>query len=161
VSKYALVALVAGAIVLLDQITKWYIGRTLSLHDSIPVIDSFFHITYVRNRGGAFSLLADLPDTLRLPFFVTVSMVALAALIYFLRSVEVHQRLLLLALAGILGGATGNFIDRVSEGTVIDFLDFHWRGYYWPAFNVADCFISTGTVIVLLYSLLSRNEGRS
>jgi signal peptidase II len=154
-SKYAYVALVASMVVLLDQATKWAIGHNLVLHQSVPVIDPIFYITYVRNRGGAFSILADQPTAFRIPFFVLVSLAAFAALVYFLRSVRSGQRLLLFALAGILGGAIGNFIDRVSAGTVIDFLDFHWRGYYWPAFNVADSFISVGTVIVLLSSLSS------
>ena len=157
-NKYAIVALFAGGVVLVDQATKWLITHSIELHDSIPVVDSLFHITYVRNRGGAFSVLADQPDILRLPFFVVVSVIAFSALVYFLRTVSDRQRLLLFALAGILGGAIGNFIDRISAGTVVDFLDFHWRGYYWPAFNVADCFISVGTVIVLLYSLFAKEE---
>ncbi len=157
-SKYVFVALVAVSVVALDQLTKWIIVRDMSLHDSLPVLDGFFHITYVRNRGGAFSILADQPDMLRLPFFLLVSVVAFAALLYFLRSVGEHQRLLLFALAGILGGALGNFIDRASVGTVVDFLDFHWRGYHFPAFNVADSFITTGTIVVLAYSLFSPDE---
>lgn len=159
-SKYAFVGAVALAVVILDQFTKWLIVRDMTLHESIPVIDSFFHITYVRNRGGAFSILADQPDFLRLPFFLTVSVVAFGALVYFLRTVGEHQKLLLFALAGILGGAIGNFIDRASVGTVVDFLDFHWRGYYFPAFNVADSFITTGTVVVLIYSLFVSEETR-
>jgi len=160
VSKYVFVGAVALTVVILDQFTKWLIVRDMTLHESIPVIDSLFHITYVRNRGGAFSILADQPDFLRLPFFLTVSVVAFSALVYFLRTVGEHQKLLLFALAGILGGAIGNFIDRVSVGTVVDFLDFHWRGYYFPAFNVADSFITTGTVVVLVYSLFVSEENR-
>lgn len=156
--KYGLVAIVAGAVVLLDQITKRAVVESMSLHDSVPVIDSFFHITYVRNRGGAFSIFADLPEWLRIPFFASVALVAFAALFYFLRGVGLQQKLLLVALAGILGGAAGNFIDRITEGTVVDFLDVHWRGFHWPAFNVADSFITVGTVIVLLYSLLAKEE---
>lgn len=159
-SKYVFVGAVALTVVILDQFTKWLIVRDMTLHESIPVIDSLFHITYVRNRGGAFSILADQPDFLRLPFFLTVSVVAFSALVYFLRTVGEHQKLLLFALAGILGGAIGNFIDRVSVGTVVDFLDFHWRGYYFPAFNVADSFITTGTVVVLVYSLFVSEENR-
>jgi signal peptidase II len=156
--KYGFVAAVAASIVVLDQLTKWMITRSMELHESVPVIDSLFHITYVRNRGGAFSILSDQPDAIRIPFFVTVSIVALATLVYFLRSVAEDQKLLLFALAGILGGAIGNFTDRITAGTVVDFLDVHWRGWYWPAFNVADSFISVGTVIVLLYSFFAKDE---
>lgn len=156
--KYGLVAAVAGGIVILDQATKLWVTRSMALYESIPVIDSFFHLTYVRNRGGAFSILSEQPDSIRLPFFLTVSVVAFAALAYFLRTIDPRQRLLLLGLAAILGGAAGNFVDRATQGAVIDFLDFHWRGYHWPAFNVADTFITTGTIVVLLYSLLQRDE---
>ena len=157
-NKYALVAGVATVVVVFDQFTKWLITRSFALHESLPVIDSLFHLTYVRNRGGAFSILADQPDALRIPFFVIVSLVAFAALVYFLRSVDGDQRWLLFALGGILGGAVGNFLDRITAGTVIDFLDFHWRGYYFPAFNVADSFITVGTGIVLLHSFLGQGE---
>lgn len=156
--KYGLVAIFAGAVVVVDQLTKRMVVESMSLHDSVPVIDSFFHVTYVRNRGGAFSILADLPEWLRLPFFVTVALAAFAALLYFLRGVSMQQKLLLFALAGILGGAAGNFIDRITTGTVVDFLDVHWRGFHWPAFNVADSFITVGTVVVLLHSLLAKEE---
>lgn len=159
-SKYVFVGAVAASVVILDQLTKWLIVSDMTLHESIPVIDSLFHITYVRNRGGAFSILADQPDFLRLPFFLTVSVVAFGALVYFLRTVGADQKLLLFALAGILGGALGNFIDRASWGTVVDFLDFHWRGYHFPAFNVADSFITTGTIVVLIYSLFVPDEKR-
>lgn len=157
-NKYVFVGLVAAVVVIADQVTKWMIVRSFDLHESLPVIDSLFHLTYVRNRGGAFSILADTPDSLRIPFFVTVSVVAFTALLYFLRSIASDQRLMLFALGGILGGALGNFIDRISAGTVVDFFDFHWNGYYFPAFNIADSFISIGTTIILLYSFLVKEE---
>jgi signal peptidase II len=72
-----------------------------------------------------------------------------------LRQVAAHQKVLLFALAGVLGGALGNAVDRVRLGQVTDFLDFHWRGYYWPAFNVADSFITIGVSILLLHSFFA------
>lgn len=157
-NKYVFVFSIAAVVLIADQITKWMIVRSFDLHESLPVIDSLFHLTYVRNRGGAFSILADQPDSLRIPFFVTVSLVALAALMYFLRSIASDQRLMLFALGGILGGALGNFFDRISVGTVVDFFDFHWRGYYFPAFNIADSFITVGTTIILLYSFFTSED---
>jgi signal peptidase II len=156
--KYGFVLSVAAIALLLDQVTKWYIRRTVGLYESIVVLDSFFHITHVRNAGGAFSLFAGAPSALRLPFFVLVSIVAVAALLLFVRRVDPRQRLLLFALGAILGGASGNLVDRMRSGEVTDFLDFHWHGWYWPAFNVADSFISTGMVILLLYSFFARDE---
>ena len=159
--KYGFVLSVAGIALVLDQVTKWYIRRTVGLYESIVVLDSFFHITHVRNAGGAFSLFAGVSSTIRLPFFLLVSIVAVTALLLFVRRVEPQHRLLLFGLGAILGGALGNFVDRMMSGEVTDFLDFHWRGWYWPAFNVADSFISTGMVILLLYSFFVRDEGHS
>jgi signal peptidase II len=156
--KYAFVLSVAAVVVVLDQVTKWYIRRTIGLHESIVVLDSFFHITYVRNAGGAFSLFAGAPRALRLPFFILVAIIAVVALLAFVRRVEPGRRLLLFGLGAILGGAMGNLADRMRSGEVTDFLDFHWHGWYWPAFNVADSFISTGMVILLLYSFFWSDE---
>ncbi len=156
--KYAFVLSIAAVVVVLDQVTKWYIRRTVGLYESIVVLDSFFHITHVRNAGGAFSLFAGAPSALRLPFFVLVSIIAVVALLAFVRRVEPGRQLLLFALGAILGGALGNLLDRMRSGEVTDFLDFHWHGWYWPAFNVADSFISTGMVILLLYSFFVSDD---
>ncbi len=156
-NKFAFVLVLALTVVGLDQATKWYIDSRMELYQSIPVIDSFFHITYVRNSGGAFGFLRNANATLRLPFFIGVSIVAIGALLFFVRQVEARQYVLLFALGGILGGALGNLIDRMASGTVVDFFDVHWRGWYWPTFNVADSFITTGVIILVLHSLLVRD----
>ncbi len=156
--KYSVVAAIAAAVLVFDQLTKWYVRRTVSLYESIAVIDSLFNITHVRNTGGAFSLLAGSSRAVRLPFFLLVSMVAVVVLLFFVRRVRPEQRLLLFALGVILGGALGNFVDRLVYGEVTDFLDFHWRGYYWPAFNVADSCITVGMLILLFHSLLVQEE---
>ena len=159
--KYSVVLGIAAGVLCLDQLTKWYIRRTISVYESIAVIDSLFHITHVRNSGGAFSLFAGTSQAFRLPFFLLVCSGAVAMLLYFVSKLEPRQWLLLLALGGILGGALGNLTDRIVSGEVTDFLDFHWHGYYWPAFNVADSFISTGMVILLVHSLLTRDQPES
>ena len=156
--KYSIVFGFAAVVLVLDQLTKWYIRRTVSLYESIAVIDRLFHITHVRNSGGAFSLFANASEAVRLPFFLLVSAVAVAVLLVFVRRVRAEQRGLLFALGLILGGALGNLFDRVVFGQVTDFLDFHWRGYYWPAFNVADSCITTGMLILLFHSLLTRDH---
>lgn len=157
-SKYRFVLSVAAIILVLDQISKWYIRQTIDLYQSIAVIDSFFHITYVRNAGGAFGLLGSAAHAWRLPFFLAVSIFAVAGLLFFVRRIEAGHRWLLFALGAILGGALGNLVDRMASGEVTDFLDFHWRGYHWPAFNVADSGITTGMVILVLYSLIARDD---
>ena len=159
--KYSVVLGIAAGVLCLDQLTKWYIRRTISVYESIAVIDSLFHITHVRNSGGAFGLLAGSNAAVRLPFFFLVSVIAVVVLLYFVRRVEPGQRWLLLALGGILGGALGNFADRMMSGEVTDFLDFHWHGYYWPAFNVADSFITVGMLVLLFHSVRARDPDGS
>jgi signal peptidase II len=158
-SKYGIVFAVAAGVLLLDQLTKWYVREAVGLYESIPVIDSFFHITHVRNKGGAFSLFAGASDAVRLPFFLGVAMVAIVVLTYMVRRINPGDVILLLAFGCILGGAMGNFVDRALAGEVTDFLDVHWRGYHWPAFNVADSAISVGMVVLVAHSLFARDAG--
>lgn len=150
--KIRLITLVVGTILLLDQVTKLAVDRSLALHQSVPVIEGFFHLTYVRNTGAAFGVLADAPKAFRVPFFFIATGAAIGALLVFLRRADTDTPLLLFALSGVLGGALGNLLDRLCYGEVIDFLDFHWRGYHWPAFNVADSCITLGVVGLLFYS---------
>ena len=157
--KYPFVLCVALVVLLLDQASKIYIRHAVRLYESIVVLDPIFHITHVHNTGGAFGILNHSNRALRVPFFVLVSLLAIAVLLAFVRRVEPGQRLLQLALGGILGGAVGNLVDRMVAGEVSDFLDFHWHGYYWPAFNVADSCITVGMLILLGYSLLARDDG--
>jgi signal peptidase II len=156
-TKTLTVILVVGVILVLDQATKMLVSRTLAVHESVPVFESFFHLAHERNTGAAFSLLAQAPAWFRRPFFLITTVVAVLILIWFLRQTAGTNRLMIVALAAILGGAVGNFIDRVLYGEVVDFLLVHWRGYYWPAFNVADSCITLG-VIGLLWS--SAQESR-
>ncbi|MGD0947286.1 MAG: signal peptidase II [Candidatus Binatia bacterium] len=157
-SKYPLVFAVAAGVLLLDQLTKWYIRHSFALYESVTVIDSLFHITHVRNAGGAFGLLNQAARVWRLPFFLAVSCIAVGVLLAFVRRIQPGQRWLLLALGAILGGALGNLVDRMASGEVTDFLDFHWHGYHWPAFNLADSCITAGMVILLLHSLFGHDD---
>ncbi len=151
--KWPFVATVVAGVVILDQITKWWIRDTLPLYSSFAIIPDLFNITHVRNPGGAFNLLAQSHDQFRVPFFLAMTAVAIGALIYFLRELSERQRVLTFAVAGVLGGALGNLIDRVSLGEVVDFLDVYWGAYHWPAFNVADSFITVGVVVLLVHSV--------
>jgi signal peptidase II len=139
-----------------DQVTKVYIDRTMQLFDSIPVFDSFFHITYVRNRGAAFSFLSN--ASWRLPFFIGVSLVASVAILVAFRKLRDDQKLAQVSLAMIFSGAVGNLIDRVRLGEVIDFLDVHWYRHHWPAFNVADSLICVGVFLLAVDMLLEEKR---
>ncbi|GIW40442.1 MAG: lipoprotein signal peptidase [Candidatus Binatia bacterium] len=155
--KHAFFGLVVAGVFVLDQTTKWYVARSFELHESLPVIEGFFHLTYVRNKGGAFGLLAGWDSGLRLPFFLVASALAIGFLFYFLRQLDERDRWGQFALGGIFGGALGNLVDRVRMGEVVDFFDFHFRGYAWPAFNIADSFITIGAVTLLFQSFFPRS----
>lgn len=156
--KTTIVSLIVSIIVILDQITKWLIAQSLPVHDAVPVFESFFHLTHERNTGAAFSLLAQAPASFRQPFFLLTTTAAVVMLLIFLRKVEESDWLTIGAIGGILGGAIGNFIDRVLYGEVVDFLLVHWHGYYWPAFNVADSCITIGVVCMLVASFKSKQN---
>jgi len=145
-------------VLLADQLSKFVVMGALSLYESIPVIPGVFNLTYVINRGAAFSLLAQADASWRHPFFVIVGLVAVTALTilyYHIREEEPRQSL---ALPLIAGGALGNLLDRLRIGGVVDFLDFHWSGYHWPAFNIADSAICIGVGIFLLFSFSPRGR---
>ena len=130
----------------------------MPLHRSIAIIDGFFNLTYVRNTGAAFGLFAGSAEILRRPFLIIVSIVASGFIIVMLKRLRDKEKGLITALAFILGGAIGNLIDRVVYGEVIDFLDFFWGSYHWPAFNLADSFITVGVTITLLILIRAKGE---
>ena len=116
-------------------------------------LTSFLALTYVRNRGAAFSALADAPSTLRVPLFLGVTVLAVGVLLSYLRETPPERRGLIAAFGAILGGAVGNLICRIRAGEVIDFLLLHWHDWQWPVFNVADSAITVGVAVLLLQSL--------
>jgi signal peptidase II len=141
----------ATAVILLDQLTKIVIERIFNFGDVRPVT-TFFNLVLTYNKGAAFSFLATAggwQDS-----FLTFVGLAASAFILFLLARHGHQKLFSCALALILGGAIGNVIDRIVYGHVIDFLDFHWRGWHWPAFNLADSAIVAGAGLLILDELL-------
>jgi signal peptidase II len=150
--RYTLFAVITFVGLLLDQATKLYIDRTMQLYDSIPVVANFFNITYVRNRGAAFSFLSE--ASWRLPFFIGITLVASIAIIFAFHKMRDDQKLAQVSLAMIFSGAIGNLIDRVRLGEVIDFLDVYWYRHHWPAFNIADSLICVGVFLLALDMLL-------
>jgi signal peptidase II len=145
-------------ILVLDQVTKMIVDRTMSLHQSIPIIDGFFSLTYVRNTGAAFGIFSGSHETFRLPFLILVSILALGFVGVMLKRLRDEETGLIIALSFIIGGAIGNLVDRVLYGEVIDFLDFYWSNYHWPAFNVADSCITIGVLITLFYLIKAKGE---
>ncbi|GBK64285.1 lipoprotein signal peptidase [Paenibacillus macerans] len=144
---YFLIALI---VFLIDQGTKYLIATGLTIGEQIPVIGNFFLITSHRNRGAAFSILQD-----QRWFFVTVTAVVVVGIIWYLIKIKKQRnKLLPTALSLVLGGAVGNFLDRVVSGEVVDFLQFNFGSYTFPIFNVADSCIVIGVALIILDSLL-------
>lgn len=136
---------------LLDQASKIQVLRTFQPGEIRPVIDGLFNLTLTFNRGAAFGLWSWLTPGLReLVLGITV-LIAMAVVVYFLTRPYYQNALSQMALAGILGGALGNIIDRVRLGAVVDFLDVYYGTYHWPAFNIADSAICVGVGILILF----------
>lgn len=148
-------AAISGLLVVADQATKAVVQGAMALHESIPIVPSV-SLTYTRNPGAAFSLLADADPTFRSWFFLVISAVALTLVTMFLRRVEQGDWWTLSALSLIMGGAVGNLLDRLRHGEVIDFIDLYIGRYHWPVFNVADSGITIGMVMLLGQVLLQR-----
>ena len=148
-------AAVTLLVLLLDQVTKFFaLGRLFPGHP-VSVIDGFFALTLVLNPGLAFGMLGAVPAAWRWVVAV-LSMGALTVLaVLGARLLPAGGRATQLALGLVFGGAVGNLIDRGRFGAVVDFLDFYWRGYHWPAFNVADSAISVGVTLLALRMLLA------
>jgi signal peptidase II len=144
-------------IIVVDQWTKKVVVGSFNLYDSVAVIDGFFNITYVLNPGAAFGFLAKMSDQYRVAFFVGVTIIAIAIVVYLL----IKEKTIVLrryAYSLIFAGAVGNLIDRITVGKVIDFLDFYVGKYHWPAFNVADISITIGVGLLILDMLLEKKK---
>ncbi len=141
---------VAFVVIALDQLTKTLILGHFQLGDS-RYITSFFNLVRVHNTGAAFSFLAGASGWQRW-FFVGLGVVAAGLITWMLRQ-HGHQRLFAWALALILGGALGNVIDRLLHGYVVDFIQVHWRHWYFPSFNVADSAITVGAALLIFDEL--------
>lgn len=148
----------ALAVILLDQASKLFIQATIPLGQSVPLIPDLFAIVHVLNPGAAFGLLAARSSAFRNPFFIGISLLAIAFILYYRHRGLKGQSLASTALSLILGGALGNLVDRLRLGMVIDFLDVHYFQYHWPAFNVADSAITIGVSLMLLEMILDERR---
>jgi signal peptidase II len=147
---------IAALILIADQFTKVLMVSTYQLGEGFPV-SSFFNIVRVHNEGAAFSFLATAGGWQRW-FFTGLGLVATLFMVWMLKK-HPGQKLFGFAIACILGGAIGNVLDRVMYGYVVDFLDFHYAGIHFPAFNVADCGISVGAALLILDEVLRVRRG--
>jgi len=151
-------------IVLLDQLSKYWVSDALLLYESRPVIDGVFNLTLLHNPGAAFSFLSDAGGWQRWFFIVLSTAISLVILLWLLR-LPAGRGCLTLALVCILGGAVGNLCDRIRLGYVVDFLDVYYDKWHWPAFNVADSAITIGAILLIIDTIwfdqarISRHDG--
>lgn len=173
VYKYRCFAIITPVIFLLDQLTKWWIVRTIPYGQGFPVIPGYCDLVHVHNTGAAFGMLAGAHATWREPFFYAVSLIATGVIVAVARSLGPRDRLVAVILALVLGGVLGNLLDRIRFGWVIDFVSVHWRDVVvrwhlgrwqwqlpleWPAFNVADSAI-TVSMVLLAWHFLNAPKG--
>ncbi len=153
--------LIAALFALADQVLKQIVDKTFALGDSVMVIPGFFNLVYLRNSGGAFSILDGLPPLWGRLFFTCATLAALAFVLYLYRT---HSPGNLWGRAGMIlvfGGGLGNLVDRVAYGEVIDYLLFYYGQYHWPAFNLADSGITVGVGLMIVDLLRSPPETAS
>jgi signal peptidase II len=139
-------------VLIIDQWTKYLVHTKMHLGQSIHLINNFFAFTYVQNKGAAFGFLHSAPDWFREPFFIITPLVALFLIGVFFYKLPDEEKLMGAAFSLIVSGAIGNLIDRLRFGYVIDFLDFYWKTYHYPAFNVADSCIVIGVSFLIIHS---------
>jgi|TARA_B110000263_G_C15154304_1_gene439405 signal peptidase II len=147
--------LIALLTILFDQLSKWWILNVTMVPPRIIPVTSFFDLVLVHNRGASFGIFSDAPGWASIALIVFAILISIALAIWMWR---VHETLLAVALALVIGGAVGNVIDRIRFGAVVDFLDFHVGGWHWPAFNIADSAITIGVILLILDSLKSKPE---
>ena len=147
----------SAAVIVLDQLSKWLVVSHLAVYDSIRVLP-VFNLVLIHNPGAAWSFLAGASGWQRW-FFTILALVVSAAIVVWMRFLPRREyRWRAIALALVLAGALGNVIDRLWHGYVIDFLQFHYHGWYYPAFNLADSAITVGAAMLILEGLFSRRR---
>lgn len=148
-------SLVGASVLVLDQLTKLVVTAVLAPYEIVEAVPGFFNLVYYRNPGAAFGILNRSGFSGKL-ILIGISIGALVLIASMVRGSK--DRLYTWALSLIAGGAAGNLVDRIRQGSVVDFLDFHISGHHWPAFNVADSAITAGVGLALLSFFISRKN---
>lgn len=145
--------LLAGIIIAIDQLTKWIVVRTMEIGERIPVIENFFYLTSHRNSGAAWGILEG-----QMMFFYIITVIFVIGAIYYMEKYAREDKLLAISLGLVLGGAIGNFIDRLLHQEVVDFFDFYLFGYNFPIFNVADSALTIGVILVIIATIFDETQ---
>lgn len=144
---------IALFVVAVDQLTKWLIVKNMEIGDRIIIFNDLFYISSHRNKGAAWGILQG-----QMWLFYIVTVIVVVGIIYYLQTQAKGKPVYQMGLAFILGGAIGNFIDRLFRKEVVDFLDTYIFGYDFPIFNIADAALTIGVILIFIYILL---EGRN
>lgn len=147
-------SMIGVLIIVLDQLSKYWVNATMALGESIEIIPNFFRLTNVHNTGAAWSIFEG-----KMIFFYLITIVFLIAMVYFYRTSEDADTLTKLGMVLMMAGAIGNFIDRLALQYVRDFFDFLLLGYNFPVFNIADISLCIGVALIILSVLLDSYGG--
>lgn len=140
-------------IISIDQLSKWIVVKQMAFGEQIPVIENFFYITSHRNSGAAWGILEG-----KMGLFYLITAVVVIGLIYYLHKYGKHAVWMAIPLSIILGGAIGNFIDRIVRQEVVDFLDFIIFTYDFPVFNLADSSLVVGVGLLLVATIIDEKK---
>jgi signal peptidase II len=147
--------IIALFIILLDQVTKWLIVSRMNYGDSITIIENIFYITSHRNSGAAWGILQG-----KMWLFYVITVIVIVAIIYYIQKAAKGKWLLGVSLSFMLGGAIGNFIDRVYRKEVVDFIHTFIFGYNFPVFNIADSALVIGVILLMIQMLLDERKAK-
>jgi len=161
-AKMRTVAIVLGLVILtLDLLTKWWIQNASWIHD-YTIIDGFFKIHYVQNKGIAFGLFHTSQSPWKEIILSVLAIIAVIVVLYYIWSTPLNQPLLLISLGLLLGGILGNFLERIVHHHVTDFIEVYWQDRFrWPTFNVADTAITCGVLFILYESFMGEESETS
>lgn len=146
---------IALFVIAIDQISKWLIVKNMELGTSIPIIDNVLYITSHRNRGAAWGILEN-----KMWFFYIITVIFVAFIVFYMKKYAKTDKLLGISLGLILGGAIGNFIDRVFRQEVVDFIHVYIFSYNYPVFNIADSALCIGVVLIIIQTVLEGKKAK-
>ncbi|WP_318504877.1 signal peptidase II [Bacillus sp. T3] len=147
--------IIALFVIFLDQLTKWLIVKNLKIGESIEIIENFLYITSHRNRGAAWGILQG-----QMWFFYAITIVVIVAIVIYIQKAVKGKWLMGVSLGLMLGGAIGNFIDRVVRKEVVDFINTYIFGYDFPVFNIADSALVIGVILLMIQMLKEESEAK-
>jgi signal peptidase II len=150
-------SVVSAIIIVVDQVTKYLVSEFIPLNTSETLLPGFLNLVHVKNSGAAFGMFADKGNLINRAILSAISFFALLAILWIVMSQRL-EKYALIGFALFFGGAAGNFLDRIIFGEVTDFIDIHFRGIHWPAFNVADFALTTGAIIFCLRLLFANRQ---